>query len=78
MSNADVSKQRNFSADIDRATPYDPIERSRYDGSVRMAGPGGRTPSVAETRLSQLSARERKRRILNNQGNPFEANDGVS
>ena len=48
MSNADVSKQRNISADIDRSIPYDPIEQPRYDGSV------------------------------NNQGNPFEANDGVS
>ena len=76
MSNADVSKQRNFLADIDRSDPYDPIEQPRYDGSVRTAGPGGRTPSV--TNESQLSARERKRRILNNQGNPFEANDGVS
>ena len=76
MSNADVSKQRNISADIDRSIPYDPIEQPRYDGSVRTAGPGGRTLSV--TNESQLSARERKRRILNNQGNPFEANDGVS
>ena len=76
MSNADVNKQRNFSADIDRSIPYDPIEQPGYDGSVRTVGPGGRTLSV--TNESQLSARERKRRILNNQGNPFEANDGVS
>ena len=76
MSNADVNKQRNFSADIDRSIPYDPIEQPGYDGSVRTAGPGGRTRSV--TNESQLSARERKRRILNNQGNPYEANDGVS
>ena len=76
MSNADVSKQRNFSADIDQSIPYDPIEQPRYNGSVGTVGPGGRTPSVANE--SQLSARERKRRILNNQGNPFEAKDGVS
>ena len=67
MSNADINKQRNLS-------PYDPIEQSRYGGSARTPGPSGRTQSVANE--SQLSARERKRRILNNL-DPFEADDGV-
>ena len=76
MSNPDLSKQRNLSPDIELSTNIDPIERPRYDSSVRTGGPGGtRTPSVFNG--SQLSARERKRRILNNQ-DPFEAEDGVS
>ena len=75
MSNPDLSKQRN-SPDIELSTNIDPIEQPRYDSSVRTGRPGGTgTPSVFN--MSQMSARERKRRILNNQ-DPFEAEDGVS